>query len=375
MVVTHVTKSGKGLITKNIQIYNINTLDQLNEWCERASSSDFLSVDTEFKWEKTYWPQLCLIQVAIPDSVALVDPLSKMDLQPLSSLVTNSARLQIFHAAQQDLEVFELAGFENFTNLFDCQIAAALIGLGEQLGYGALVSKLLDIDLDKSQTRTDWTKRPLSAAQTDYAVNDVRYLRELYELMEQELTNLGRYQWLQEDCGRLHSAVSLQKRCFTAWTKVKGFASLRDEHLGNLASLANWRERLAQEKDLPRSWVLQDSQLIELACHKPSDFRRLAKLLPGREAFLRQHGSSLIDAMTVDAANDWSDLSKPVALGSEERKWIKSKKVVIKERAKELNLIPSILCSSSDLTSIARGEIPARLSSGWRTQFLDGVLD
>jgi ribonuclease D len=369
------TKSGKELITKNIQSYNINTFDQLNKWCERASSSDFLSVDTEFKWEKTYWPQLCLIQVAIPDSVALVDPLSKMDLQPLSWLMTNPKRLKIFHAAQQDLEVFELSCFEKFTNLFDCQIAAALIGLDEQIGYGALVSKLLNIDLDKSQTRTDWTIRPLSAAQTDYAVNDVRYLKELCELMEQELINLGRYQWLQEDCGRLHSAVSLEKRCFTAWTKVKGFASLRDEHLRNLASLANWRERLAQKKNLPRSWVLRDSQLIELACVKPSDLPRLAKLLPGREAFLRQHGTSLIDAMEVEATSAWSDLSRPVALGSEERKWVKSKKVVIKERAKELNLTPSILCSSSDLTSIARGKIPARLSSGWRTQFLDGVLD
>ena len=369
------TKSGKRLITKNIQIYNISTLGQLKEWCESAASSDFLSIDTEFKWEKTYWPQLCLIQVAIPESVALVDTLSMKELGPLASLLANSERLNLFHAAQQDLEVFELSGFEKFTNLFDCQIAAALIGLDEQIGYGALVSKLLDIDLDKSQTRSDWTIRPLSAAQTDYAVNDVRYLKELYELMKHELTNLNRYHWLQEDCKRLHSAVSLQQRCIMAWRKVKGVTSLRDEHLGNLGSLANWRERLAQEKNLPRGWVLKDSQLIELASNKPSDLSRLAKLLPGREAFLRQHGSSLIGAMEAEATIDWSDLSRPAALSPEERKWIKSKKIVIKERAKELNLIPSILCSSSDLTSIARGEIPARLSSGWRTQFLSEVLD
>ena len=369
------TKSGKQLITKNIQIYSITTLEQLKEWCERASSSDFLSIDTEFKWEKTYLPQLCLIQLAIPESVALIDTLSMTELEPLSSLLANPERLNLFHAAQQDLEVFELSGFEKFTNLFDCQIAAALIGLDEQIGYGALVSKLLDIDLDKSQTRSDWTIRPLSPAQTDYAVNDVRYLKELYELMKHELMNLERYHWVQEDCRRLHSAVSLQHRCFMAWRKVKGFTSLRDEHLRNLGSLANWRERLAQEKNLPRGWVLKDSQLIDLASNRPSDLSRLAKLLPGREAFLRQHGSSLIGAMEAEATIEWSDLSRPVALSSEERKWIKSKKIVIKERAKELNLIPSILCSSSDLTSVARGKIPTRLSSGWRTQFLSGVLD
>ena len=316
-----------------------------------------------------------MIQAAIPGSVALVDTIANANLQPLSSLLTSPERLKIFHAAQQDLEVFELSGFAKFTNLFDCQIAAALIGLDEQIGYGALVSKLLDIDLDKSQTRTDWTKRPLSSAQKDYAVNDVRYLKELYELMENELQNLGRYQWLQEDCSRLHYAVSTQRRCSIAWRKVKGYASLDDEPLANLASLANWRERLAQDKNLPRNWVLQDTQLIELAIKKPSDLSRLAKLLPGHNALLRQHGASLLCALEVGATSNWSGLSRPVVLGPEQRKWVKSMKIFVKKKAQDLNLNPSILCSSSDLTSIARGNIPTRLRSGWRVQFLNEVLD
>ncbi len=345
------------------------------DWCDSASKSDFLSIDTEFKWEKTYWPQLCLIQMAVRGSVAVVDTLENKDLQPLSALFANSEQLKIFHAAQQDLEVFQLSGFENFSSLFDCQIAAALIGFDEQIGYATLVSKLLNIDLDKSQTRTDWTKRPLSAAQMDYAVNDVRYLKDLCDIMESELRKLGRYHWLQEDCSRLHSGVSLQMRCSRAWGRVKGFARLSDEHLSNLASLANWRERLAQEKNLPRNWVLQDSELMSLASNKPSDLSQLAKLLPGHEAMIRQHGFSLLGALEEEAIKAWSGLRRPAVLSPEERKWVKAKKIVVKEKAKDLNLRPSILCSSSDLTSIARGEIPLRLSSGWRTQFLSAVLD
>ena len=354
---------------------NINSNAVLSHWCEDARACDFLSIDTEFKWEKTYWPQLCLVQLATRESIAIIDVLADLDLNALSSLLTRDAQLKIFHAAKQDLEVLDFFGFEKLESVMDCQIAAALIGLEEQIGYGPLVSKLLDINLDKSQTRTDWTIRPLTGAQREYAANDVRYLEPISRFMHTELNKLGRLSWLREDCTQLHSNISPESRRRDAWIKVRGWGKLETAAFELLVELAAWREKLAQEKNLPRSWVLTDTQLTGLACDAPATLRQLAQILKDKGAIVRKHGDELLEITKRNNSDYVLKILRPTNLNLEQRNWVKAMKSVVKEQAQSLEISPSVLCSGNDLKCLAKGEIPLRLKSGWRRQFLTMMLE
>ncbi len=361
-------------IKTKIEHVSIGTSGDLSDWCQKASSSLFLSIDTEFKWEKTYWPQLCIVQLATCESIAIIDVLAGADLTPLFELLKTEDQLKIFHAARQDLEVLNVSGFPDLDNVVDCQIGAALIGLDEQIGYAPLVSKVLDIELDKSQTRTDWAKRPLSKAQNEYAADDVRYLGAIYHYIENELARLERFNWLQEDCRQLHTSLSPNSRRQIAWKKVRGLGKLENEIFVLLVALATWREKLAQDENMPRSWVLQDAELIQLANERPDNSYSLSKLLRGRSAILRKYGDDLLELLGSGFLGKVIEDIRPSDLDSDKRKWVRRMKDVVKEEAQALGISPSVLCSGGDLKSLAQDKVPDRLQSGWRRQFLGGVL-
>ena len=233
----------------------IETPADLSALCEQLKRSDWLTLDTEFIREETYYPQLCLIQVATDDVVACIDPLAIDDLSPLMEVFYDPAITKVLHSARQDLEIFQNLRGRPPENIFDTQIAATLLGQGDQIGYGNLAKAMLGVELDKAHSRTDWAKRPLSPEQLDYAADDVRYLRDIYKQQIQQLQEMGRLQWLDEDFAQLSNPALYEPPIADAWKRLKGLNRLKGVQLAIVRELAQWREELAKERNLPRRWA------------------------------------------------------------------------------------------------------------------------
>ncbi len=244
----------------------------LAAFCERLSHENFITFDTEFIREKTYWPQLCLVQLSGAQEAAAIDPLAEgLDLQPLYHLLVNAKVLKVLHAARQDMEIFHQAMQGKLpTPVFDTQIAAQVAGLGESVGYEALVKQLLGKTLDKSQRYTDWARRPLTEAQIEYALGDVIYLHEAYRKLVARLEKHGRMGWIAEEMAELANPGIYLVQPEDAWQRIKMRAS-HPRQLGRLKALARWREALAQAEDVPRIRIIRDEVLVEMAVNLPKE--------------------------------------------------------------------------------------------------------
>lgn len=260
------------LPTSKIPMFEyINTQHQLNDLLHRLDSAEWITLDTEFIREKTYYPRLCLIQIGSLDTLACIDPLALDDLQPLLTWLQDPKRLKVLHAAWQDMEIFHhLSKGHVPSPLFDTQIAAAVLGMGDQLGYGRLVEALLGVVLDKSQSRTDWSRRPLTNAQLEYAIDDVRYLRDVYQALHTQLNQLGRHKWLEKPFQKLADPSTYEIDPQTCWERIRGLHVLKPQHLVVLRELAAWREQRALQKDIPRRWLLSDEILLDMARMQPN---------------------------------------------------------------------------------------------------------
>ena len=234
----------------------ITEADALSEFCALAASEEYLTIDTEFMREHTYYPKLCLVQIGLQQKAAVIDPFAPgLDLAPLFALLQDARVLKVFHAARQDLEIFYLMMGTMVTPVYDTQIAAMALGLTEQIAYHSLVKKHLNIDLDKGSRMTQWDKRPLSEAQLHYAFNDVIPLHKIYPIQRKNLK--GREEWISEAWQRTCSSEGLSIQPEDAWKLLK-FKQLKPHQMGALVAAATWREHYAQQKDLPRRWVLSD---------------------------------------------------------------------------------------------------------------------
>ena len=279
----------------------ISTSQQLNALLTRLETAKWVTLDTEFIREKTYYPRLCLIQIGSADTLACIDPLAIDDLQPFFTWLQDPKRVKVLHAAWQDMEIFHYLGNGKLpTPLFDTQIAAAVLGMGDQLGYGRLVESLLGVSLDKSQSRTDWSRRPLSKAQLEYAIDDVCYLRDVYLQLQGQLEKLGRMKWLEKPFQKLADPHTYTIDPRTSWEKVKGLQILKPQQLAVLRELAAWREQRALHKDLPRRWLLSDEILLDMA-----------RMQPDSPAALR-HIRGLSDEQIERSAGEWLNC---IALG------------------------------------------------------------
>jgi len=243
----------------------IDTTSELISFCDAIRNSAWLAIDTEFVREKTYYPQLCLIQVSNGEQLACIDPLALDDIEPLLDIFYDTGITKVFHAASQDLEIF--ANLRNAlpAPLFDTQIAAALLGHGNQISYAAMVKIYCDIELDKSHSRTDWSRRPLSAAQLQYAADDVRYLGIVYDMLLTEIKNQQRDTWLEQDFIELADVQRYQIDPEQSWQQVKGLDKLAGNKLVYVQALASWREQYAQKINKPKRWVIKDDILLALA--------------------------------------------------------------------------------------------------------------
>lgn len=343
----------------------------LAAFCERLSDASFVTVDTEFMREKTYWPQLCLVQVAGPDEARAIDPLAPgIDLAPLFALMANPKVLKVFHAARQDVEIFLHLSGSVPTPLFDTQVAAMVCGFGDAVGYETLATQLARARIDKSMRFTDWAQRPLTERQLHYALSDVTHLRVAYEKLIKLLDKSGRLNWLDEEMNILSEPGTYRTDPWDAWRRLKPRSS-SPRFLATLRELAAWREREAQERDLPRQRVIRDEALTEIAAHAPTTVADLARTRGlARSLAEGRLGAALLDAVGRAATLPESDCPQPpdrVDLPRGLAPVVDLLKVLLKMKCDEHDVAQKLVASSSDLEMIAaddEADVPAL--HGWR---------
>jgi ribonuclease D len=349
----------------------ITTTPELAALCEVLAKSEYVAVDTEFLREQTFWPLLCLIQLAGPEAEGVIDPLSLgLDLTPFYRLMANRSAVKVFHAARQDIEIVFLKSGIVPTPVFDTQIAAMVGGFGDSISYVNLVKKTTGIDLDKTSRFTDWSRRPLSAKQLDYALADVTYLRNVYVHLKQMLEKTGRTPWLQEEMAILTDPATYDIDPANAWQRLKLRVKGR-KCLAVLVELAAWRERLAQSLDVPRGRVLRDDALYDIANQIPMSAEALGQLRTLSDGFARsQRAKEILDAVKAGLVRDPKTLPKverSEALSAEASATLELLKVLLKAAAAEHGVAPRIIADADDLEQLATSDEPVILAlQGWR---------
>ncbi|MDH5357839.1 MAG: ribonuclease D [Gammaproteobacteria bacterium] len=351
----------------------INNEAELISFCQQISDTIWMTVDTEFLREKTYYPQLCLIQVATEDHIACIDPLALSDLTPILDLIYSPEITVIFHAARQDLELLYLLRNSLPTNVFDTQIAATVLGYGDQIGYGNLVKQCLDVDLDKAHSRTDWTQRPLDPAQIEYAADDVRYLRDVYKLLLQQLEQKNRSHWLHEDFANLVDLNSYRIEPETMWRKIKGAGRLKGVQLATLQRLAAWREYRAVKSNRPRRWILKDDVLIDLARLAPDSIEKFSMIRGLESGTIDRHGKALLDEIKQAKAlpkEQWPTFKKTQPLTNQQDAIVDALMALLRKYCDDQAIAPVAVASRKDIERMVAGETDLPLQQGWRNEIV-----
>ncbi|MFV0491656.1 MAG: ribonuclease D [Pseudorhodobacter sp.] len=354
----------------------ITTTNELAEFCAAAKTQPYVTVDTEFLRERTYYARLCLIQLALPGEdgeAVLVDPVAGEDLSldPLYDLFRHEATVKVFHAARQDLEIFFVEGQVFPKPLFDTQVAAMVCGFGEQVGYETLVRKIARQPLDKTSRFTDWSRRPLSEAQKNYALADVTHLRVIYETLAQRIEKNGRRKWVEEELTNLTDPATYVVAPQEAWRRVKTRTS-SGRFLALVKELARFREEYAQRNNVPRSRVIKDDALLELASTRPSNPEELGRSrLLLREARRGEIAQGLLDAVKAGQAVKPEDLPKV----DTRRDQIQVNpaladllRVLLKAKSEELGVAARLIAPTAELDLIAAGQREVAALSGWRRE-------
>lgn len=352
----------------------ITTTEDLAAFCENAARHPYVTVDTEFLRERTYYSKLCLIQLAVDgdgqNDAVLVDPLVEdLSLEPLYALFRDPSVVKVFHAARQDLEIFCIEGGVIPAPLFDTQVAAMVCGFGEQVGYETLVRKIAKGSVDKSSRFTDWSRRPLSDAQKTYAIADVTHLRVIYEHLAAELARTGRTEWVEEELSVLSDPETYRVEPREAWRRVKT-RTHSGKFVAVLRELAAFRETYAQEHDVPRNRVFKDDAMIELASTKPQSEKDLgrARLLL-REARRGDIADGILAAIRTGTSVDPKDY--PKVEDPRDRAQVNPAlsdllRVLLKAKAEAAGVAQKLIATSSDLDAIATGDRDVGALQGWR---------
>ncbi|MBL3703185.1 ribonuclease D [Sulfitobacter sp. BDSS02] len=354
----------------------ITTTQDLSNFCKAAAEHDYVTVDTEFLRERTYYSKLCLIQLAMPgtdeSNAVLVDPLSEeLSLEPLYDLFRDTSTVKVFHAARQDLEIFWVDAQVFPEPLFDTQVAAMVCGFGEQVGYETLVRKIARGSVDKSSRFTDWSRRPLSEAQKSYALADVTHLRQIYEYLSAELDKTNRKRWVEEEIQILTNPSTYEVEPREAWKRLKTRTN-SPKFLAVVRELAAFREQYAQENNVPRNRVFKDDALVELASAKPkahTDLSGLRLLL--REARRGAIADGILAAVQKGVNCPQDQMPKPDR--SREKLQVNPAladllRVLLKSKTESSGVAAKLIASSADLDAIAAGERDLPALSGWRSE-------
>ena len=346
----------------------LTTTKELATLCAALAGEAFVAIDTEFMRDRTFWPKLCLIQLAGEARHAAVDPLAPgLDLAPLFALMADPAVVKVFHAARQDIEIFYNLTGKIPTPLFDTQLAAMVCGYGEEVGYETLVAQLAKARIDKSSRFTDWARRPLSPEQLTYAIADVTHLRVVYQKLKQRLEETGRSAWVAQELAELTAPSTYEQPPDEAWKRIK-VRSRDARFLALVQALAAWRERTAQERDLPRNRVLRDDLLLEVAANRPASTEELAKLR--RINLDRRSAAGAVEAIRTALAIPQADLPKiepPPKLARGLGPLIDLLRVLLKLKCEENNVAQRLVATTADLEAIAADSAPGVAAlKGWR---------
>ena len=352
------------------------TTDALAAACARLATHDFVTVDTEFLRETTYYPKLCLIQLASSEEIVLVDPLApEMDLAPFLALMADEKVVKVFHAARQDLEIIWNKGKLIPAPLFDTQVAAMVCGFGEQVSYESLASSLANARIDKSSRFTDWSRRPLTDAQLVYAAADVTHLRIVYTKLLNRMVKHDRVNWIADEMAILSSPATYEVRPEDAWMRVKARIRKPVER-AVLMELAAWREREAQTRDVPRGRILKDDGLAEIAVAQPRNAEDLARLRAIPNGFERSKaGAEILDAVVRGKARDPATIPQPEperagANGS----LVQLLKVLLQSVCEKNQIAAKLVASSDDIDRLAaRPEVDMPVLQGWRGEIFGQV--
>ncbi|HVT36993.1 MAG TPA: ribonuclease D [Nevskiaceae bacterium] len=340
--------------------------EQARAWATRP----FLAVDTEFVRVDTYYPILCLVQVDDGERSCCIDMLKIGDAAPLFEVLAQPRILKVFHAAGQDLEILVQLTGACPAPMFDTQIAATLLGMGDQLGYAGLIQRMLGIEVDKSLSRTDWKRRPLTAPELAYAAADVRHLAEIYPSLHEQLAACGRLAWLAEDCARQSEPGQYRNDPRDAWRRLKGLARLGAQEQVVAAALAQWRENEAQARDWPRKWIVEDDAIYRVAQRLPASLAELEELrvLPPRT--LARHGEALLEITRQARSAPPQVLSTRDGLDSAQKTLLQKLQDALRASADAAGLPASYIAPRADLTELvregARAQVP--LLQGWRRE-------
>mgnify|MGYP001822059943 CR=1 FL=1 len=354
----------------------ITTTEALAAFCTEAAKRPYVTVDTEFLRERTYYSKLCLVQLAYQDDAGadavLLDPLADgLSLDPLYSLFKDAGVVKVFHAARQDLEIFYVDAGVIPEPLFDTQVAAMVCGFGEQVGYETLVRKICKSDLDKSSRFTDWSRRPLTDAQATYALADVTHLRDIYEYLSARLAKSARSKWVTEEMAVLEDPATYQANPEDAWKRVKT-RTQSGRFLAIVRELARFRESYAQERNVPRSRVYKDDALVELASAKPQSEQDLSRLrLLMRDARKGDIAAGILESVKIGLAVKPEDM--PKVDGTRAKLQVNPAladmlRVLLKAKTDEAEVAQKLIASSADLDALAAGQRDVVALKGWRRE-------
>lgn len=357
--------------------FYVDTPKRLDDLCERLAGAASIALDTEFLRERTFYAKLCLLQVATEELVACVDPIALPTLEPLLKIIYDERVIKIMHAGRQDIEIlYDLRGTLP-RPVYDTQIAATLLGFGDQVSYQTLVRDTLGVDLEKNHTRTNWEQRPLDSGQLRYAQDDVRYLHEVWHRQRRQLEDKGRVDWLADDFANLVNIKNYDKAAEEAWRRIRGIRVLKGIQLAALQELATWREHRAREFDRPRKWVVSDDVLIDIARHMPMDMEALHRIRGLDVRTLRRVGEDLVQAMhrvKKLPESEWPSLGLRFTPTPAEEVMVDAMMAIVRQCGITNGISPAALASRRELEQLIACKDDQAILHGWRGNLLGNHL-
>ena len=350
---------------------------ELADFIAAVLRGGWAAMDTEFLRERTYTPELCLIQIANQDLAACVDPLAVNDLSPLGALLDDPAVVKIFHSCRQDLEAIDTRTTIHADNLYDTQLAAAFCGYGDQVSYAALVESVCAVHLPKTHTRTDWSRRPLSGAQLEYALDDVKYLPALHQELHRRLEQKGRVEWHKDECIRAMDPANYRFAPEQAWLRLKGIERMDNAARACARKLAVWREQKAHHRNLPRGWILPTPVLLQICRHRPDSVAKLAQIKEIAPGTVKHAGHELIALITQTEPHDDSVTEPPgptPPLTPEQRRQVREIMDWLDRHAKQAELSRSLIANRQEIENFVRGNTNSPLFKGWRKHLIGDEL-
>ena len=341
----------------------------LVKFCDALATVSYCAIDTEFIRESTYYPELALIQIASEDRLGCIDPLAIDDLGPLAGLLAREDLLKVFHSPSQDLEILYQKFGRVPAPVFDTQLAAAVLGYNHQVSYADLVQQVTGVQLEKKHTRANWTRRPLSRDELDYAMDDVRYLLAVYRELDQRLEAGRRRGWIEKDLRAMTDPANYEVDQENLWKRLRGVQKLKGERLKIASDLCRWREQLAQRQNRPRRWIAKDDAIVELARQKPADIQSLSRIPELGDKTVKRHGEKLLRIIKEAARSDpaqWPRHDRANNLDNGQMALGDCLMALCRVIAEENDIALATLATRKDIDNLISNQKSSRLTQGWR---------